>query len=328
MAVSRTEVLNTVFASTHSEYDKNVYDTLFASLDFFNEFMGEGREGVMGETNGKDFRFAIGYQTSGTAKWLSSNMDTLDVQNIDPAAQGVAQWAAIADMIVVPDDEIRDNMGSKQIFDIVEVKTTSYVMEMQRRIEVAMMAATSTTEAGQCNSIFGEVSTTPTTGTIHGFDRAIFTTVQHQCDGSGGAAETNLLPLLRRMTIRQSRGQKKGRPTHILSSGNMFEAWWALTDVRHRITEEKNRVPLAMDFLDLKWIWADSFPTDTDILILNLSQGPECGVKVVVTQKTMEGGGKWIPTERQFASGKKLKCRFQIIFPVMQRNGRLANIVI
>lgn len=327
-APTKTEVLNTVYASTDSEYDKAVYDTLFQGLDFFNEFMGEDREEVY-TGNGRDIRFNVGYQTSGTAKWLTSSMSTLDVANIDPVMQGVAQWAAIGDMIVIPDDEIHDNMGAAQIFDLVETKTHYYIMELQRRIEVALMAATSTTEDGQCNSLIGEIDDTPATGTLSGIDRSSHSTYRQQADTSGGPVATNLLPLLRRMSIRCSRGQKKGRPNLIMSSGNMFEAWWALTDNRHRIVSEKEAaVPVAMTFLDMKWIWADSYPNDTSCLILNTRRGPDCGVKVLVTQKTMEGGGKWIPAQQQFSSGKKLKCRFQVIFPCMPRNGVLTGLSI
>jgi len=328
-APTKTETLNTVFSSTHSDYDQNVYDTLFRGLDFFNEFMGDGRETTY-TGNGKDIRFNIGYQTSSTAKWLTSSMATLDVQNIDPVMQGVANWAAIGDMIVVPDDEIHDNMGASQIFDLVATKTNYYVMELQRRIEAALFSASSTTEDGQCNSLVAEIDDTPSTGTVHGIDRSLFSTYRQIADTSGGAVSTNLLPLLRRLSISTSRGNKSGRPNLILSSANMFEAWWALTDNRHRITTEaETKVPLAMSFLDMKWIPVFvRYPNDTSILVLNTRPGDDCGVKVVVTQKNMEGGGPWIPAQQQFSSAKKLKTRFQVIFPCLPRNGVLTGLSI
>lgn len=260
-APTRTETLNTFFASTLPKFDRRIYDGVFrghAVLKMVLDKWGLKSKG------GSDIRFPFQYQNDLVVKRMASNSETVDIQDTDPILQAGDDWAYYTVGLQIPDTQIDDNMGEAELFNLQKAKTDMAKNALQEYVEDDVLATSQATNG--INSLYASVCpNTATSGTFERVNRATYTAFQPISINAASAAATSvLLNHLRNGFYQASRSQGVDEPDFCVMSMTLYDLWGRFVDSRQFIIgDESDRVPKPMRFWGMEIKWSPNYPDNT-----------------------------------------------------------------
>ena len=262
-APTRTETLNTFFASTLPKFDRRVYDGVFRGHNVLK--MVIDKWGLKSK-GGSDVRFNFQYQNDMTVTRMSSNTQTVDLQDTDPILQAGDDWAYYTIGLQIADTQMDDNAGEAEIFNLVKAKTDMARNALQEYVEDDILASTQATNG--INSLHASISTAPTTGTFERVDRAVYTAFQNiSINASSASATSVLLNHLRNGFYQASRAQGVDEPDFAVMSLTMYDLWGRFVDSRQFIIgDESDRVPKPMRFWGMEIKWNPNYANNTSVI--------------------------------------------------------------
>lgn len=315
-APTRTETLNSVTASSLPYFDKKVYDGVFRGHNVFKLVIEKKGMKVVGGTT---IRFPFQYQNDLNTKVMSSDMDLVDLETTDSVLQAVESWSYYTQGLAIPNTQIDDNMGKAQIFDLMNQKVKIAGDALRETMEDHLLATSQT--AGRINSLITLAPTDPTTGTLHGVNRATYTAFRSITNTTGGAITTVMLNFVRNMYYQCSRAQNVDQPDVALMSLNTFDLWSRFVDPRHFITTSgETNVPKPMRLFGMDFIWNTNYPNNTSILVLNTNF-----MKVYISSDS-RNNGKWQEPTDQIAQTRKIHLRCNVVVTEPARLGNISSL--
>jgi len=250
---------------------KKPNDNIFNSRAFFFSLAGggdpglkkgvgfEGRDGLGG---GRVFEFTLEYAVNTTFRSYGE-MEQLDTTRIDVFDAARYDWKTSAGTVVWSDlEELRAQAASGKI-DLIEAKLNngknSHINDMNNQL-----LGDGTGNGGlNMNGLQNIISSTPTTGTVGGINRATFTFWRNK--QTSGAQTTsafdNLRAAMRSIYNQCSLGGLIAQPSAALTNRTVFEGYESLliANERFSVADKDNNGQGAFDNASLKFKGATLF---------------------------------------------------------------------
>lgn len=315
-APTRTETLNTLFASTLPHFDKRVYDGVFRGhnvLKLVIDKWGTKTEG------GEDVRWPFQYQNDMSVKRMTSPSDTVDLVNPDPILQAGDDWAYYTVGLKIPDTEITDNMGEAKIFDLMKSKTDLAKNALDEYVEDDLLAATTATNG--LNSLHATVGTSAQT--IHRVNQSTYTAFDSiRINAASGNTTDVFLNHMRNGFYQCSRSQGVDEPDIALMSLTTYDLWGRYVDSRQFIIgDDSNRVAKPMRFWGLEFKWNNNYINNTSALLLNSKY-----IKCYISSDSRDNG-KWQRPNNALVSTRILHIRCQVVLTEPARHCHIHTLV-
>lgn len=248
--ISVTEVWNTRITSTMATFlKKKPVDQVFSGNLILGMLLGEQsrankksfplRANRVLRRGGRKCRIPIRYQAS-TNTTSFSHADELPLNVDDIHTMVEAKWAYYTDAVVVTWQEDIENQGEAKVFSIVEERTVNALDSIKDQVDSHLLSTGDGVSVGNSGkNIIGLqhlLSTTPTSGTVWGLDRNIYTFWRNQLITAGGTFASTGLAKLANTWVTVSGTNGEDPPTLFLTTPAQFEAYHALVAAVQQIT--------------------------------------------------------------------------------------------
>lgn len=177
-----SDSVDTIFTSTWAKRKTDVTKQAFEKTPFIYWLREKGR--VVNDEWGTRIEIPIEYGSNDTVRWLSkgatvpitdSELLTMCYDTYKTVAVSVVRW--------LKDDQ--ENRGKQQIVNLVDVKLGAAERALWEEFERVMFA--DGTGSNEPNGLQNLISSTPTSGTVHGLDRSTYTYFRNQQKAASGA---------------------------------------------------------------------------------------------------------------------------------------------
>lgn len=243
--------LSEIVTTTLRNRTGKLADNVTRNNALFNRLRDRGK--VKPFSGGRTIVQEISYAQNGTYKRYSG----YEVLNISPsdvitAAEFPIRQAAVA--VSISGLEMLQNSGKEAIIDLLESRIEN--AEQTFTNGLAADAYSDGTATGQMTGLQALVSSTPTSGTIGGIDRATWTfwqNIKYSAVTDGGAAATsaNIQSYMNRLAIQLVRGNDG--PDLAVADNNYFRLYLESMQAIQRVTDEKSA---GIGFTGLKYYGA------------------------------------------------------------------------
>lgn len=188
---------------------------------------------------GDDILGAIEYKLNTTVAWISDT-ETLDVTRVDVFDQYTYTWRQLGETVTMSSFEEAINRGSSKKFDLLGGKLENARTSMRAKINEALFTAQSGKAMLGLPDI---VSSTPTTGTVGGINRANYSFWRNQ--QTSGAKTTsdfdNLRSSMRTIRSACSKGQGVKEPDYFVSTSTVVNGFESLLIANEQVTSKSDK---------------------------------------------------------------------------------------
>ena len=227
----------TIAASWNALVNDKPEDNIFENYWLLNRL--KNGDGFMSVDGGDVITASLEYATNGTVAWYSDTQ-TISTTRADVFDRGEFSWKECAGTAVMSELEAAINQGSAKKFDLLDGKLKNLRSSFDDIVNAAMFSdgtGSSSLEIGGLQSI---ISTTPTTGTVGGINRATFSFWRSQ--QTSGAKTTSAFDNLR-ATMRSiynlcSNGVAGNHPKFAVTTRTVFEGFEGLLLAKERFTSK------------------------------------------------------------------------------------------
>lgn len=243
--------LSEIVTTTLRNRSGKLADNVTRNNALFNRLRERGK--VKPFSGGRTIVQEISYAQNGTFKRYSG----YEVLNISPsdvitAAEYPIRQAAVA--VSISGLEMLQNSGKEAVIDLLESRIEN--AEQTFANGLAYDAYSDGTATGQMTGLQALVSTTPTSGTIGGIDRATWTfwqNIKYSAVTDGGAAATsaNIQSYMNRVALQLVRGNDG--PDLIVADNNYYRLFLESMQAIQRVTDERSA---GLGFTGLKYYGA------------------------------------------------------------------------
>lgn len=220
-AQSWTQTIDTLFTSTWEYRRKGATEQAFLKTPFIYWLREKGRiENVQGHTR---IEIPLNYGTNETVRWISKG-STVPIQDDELITMAYEEWKYVAVSLVRWFTEDQKNRSKAAAIGMVDTKLTTAERSLYEELERVMFA--DGTGSDEPNGLQNLISATPTTGIVHGIDRASHSWWRNQQKTSTGAASVYLVSDMRTClndVIKYSRSEFKD--IAILTDQTTFELY-------------------------------------------------------------------------------------------------------
>lgn len=183
---TRTETLDSLYASTWDYVRDEVIDAVFTKQPFWGWLYDKGN--VERVNHGKKIRTQLEVEVNTTVTELSTYGE-VDLTGVDPFTVALYDWGTVAGNIRRNRDDDTENTGKAQIFNLLNKKKKNLSKSMAKSLEVYTFRAEDSTPAGGINSLRDLVDDNPTSSkTVGGYDQSNNAWWQNQTRAAQGAA--------------------------------------------------------------------------------------------------------------------------------------------
>lgn len=187
---------------------------------------------------GDDILGPIEYKLNSTPAWIADT-DALDTTRIDIFDEWTLPWRQIGGTVVMSSFEEAINRGESKKFDLLAGKLENLRMSLRSVKNAAFFTA----QAGRAPVGLPDiVSSTPTTGTFAGINRAVHTFWRNQ--QTSGAKTTsaydNLRGAMRTIHAACSKGQGKGEPDFYIGTSTDVNGYESLLIANERVVSKED----------------------------------------------------------------------------------------
>lgn len=213
--------------------------------NFFEDYwlmdrLKEG-DGFLSVDGGDVITASLEYAANGTVAWYS-DMETIATSRQDVFDRAEFSWKEIAGTVAHSELESAINQGSAKKFDLLQGKLKNLRSSFDNLINAALYADGTGSSSKEIGGLQLIVSSTPTTGTVGGINRANFSFWRSQ--QSSGAKTTSAFDNLR-ATMRSiynlcSNGVGGKHPQFGVTTRTVFEGYGGLLLANERFTDKSS----------------------------------------------------------------------------------------
>ena len=198
-------------------------------------------DGFVGKSGGDFIAVPIEYALNGTVGSYS-DLDTISTTRYDVFDRYEAQWKEYAGTYAVSDLESDRNAGEGQVFDIRDAKLENLRNSIKSKFNEHFYAAGTANSGKDFTGLATLVSSTPSSGTVQGVDRASFSFARNQ-QASGAqttSAFDNLRAVMRSQYNLASNGVSADHPSFGVTTRTVFEGYEGLLLANERFDSKDN----------------------------------------------------------------------------------------
>ena len=243
--------LSEIVTTTLRNRSGKLADNVTRNNALFNRLRERGK--VKPFSGGRTIVQEISYAQNGTFKRYSG----YEVLNISPsdvitAAEFPIRQAAVA--VSISGLEMLQNSGKEAVIDLLESRIENAEQTFMNGL--AYDAYSDGTATGQMTGLQALISTSPTSGTIGGIDRATWTFWQNikfsaVTDGGAAATSANIQSYMNRVALQLVRGNDG--PDLIVADNNYYRLFLESMQAIQRVTDERSA---GLGFTGLKYYGA------------------------------------------------------------------------
>lgn len=192
MPPSWTQTIDNLFTSTWAYRRKSAQEQAYLKTPFIYWLREKGRvENISGY---RRIEIPLEYGSNETLRWITKGA-TVPIQDSELITIAYEDWKYVAVSIIRWFTEDQQNRGKAQAIKLVETKLNAAERALWEEFERVTFA--DGTGADEPNGLQNLISTAPTSGTVHGLDRATYTWWQNQTKIASGAAAVYLISDMR-----------------------------------------------------------------------------------------------------------------------------------
>lgn len=191
---SWTQTIDTLYSSTWSDRKGPATEQAFLNTPFIFWLNQAGR--VKPISGGTRLEIPLEYGSNETIRWIDKG-DTVPITDQELITMAYEDWKYVSVSIVRWFADEQKNRGKNQIINIMSSKLNAAERAMNEELERVMFADGS--GAKEPNGLQNIITNTPTTGTLHGINRASYTWFRNQQKTATGAYTIYLLSDMRTM---------------------------------------------------------------------------------------------------------------------------------
>ncbi len=189
---SWTQTVDNLFSSTWAERKKEAIEQAFLKTPVIFWLREAGR--IDRVSGFRRIEIPLNYGTNETVRWISRGK-SVPMQDSEIITMCYEDWRYVAVNVMRWFEEDQKNRAKAQAIRLVETKLDTAERSLWEELERAVFADGTGTD--EPNGLRNLISIAPTTGTVHGLDRAVYTWWQNQAKASSGAAEVYLVSDMR-----------------------------------------------------------------------------------------------------------------------------------
>ncbi|MCL6441692.1 MAG: phage major capsid protein [Thermoleophilum sp.] len=187
-----SQTIDTLFTSTWAYRRREATEQAFLKTPFIYWLRQRGRsENLSGY---RRIEIPLEYGSNETLRWIGKG-STVPIQDSELLTMAYDDWKYAAVSIVRWFTEDQQNRGQAAAIRLVETKLNAAERALTEELERVVFA--DGTGDKEPNGLQNLVSTTPTSGIVHGLDRAIYPWWQNQAKAASGAAAVYLVSDMR-----------------------------------------------------------------------------------------------------------------------------------
>lgn len=189
-----SQTVDSLFTSTWSHRKEEAVEQAFKKTPLAHWLKEKGRvESVSGSTR---IEIPLDYGTNDTVRWIGKG-STVPISDTEHLTMAYEDWKYISVSIVRYGTDDQKNRGKAQIIRLVDTKLNGAERALWDEFERVFFA--DGTGPNEPNGLANLVSTSPTTGTVHGLNRATYSWWRNQQKTATGAASVYLTSDMRTM---------------------------------------------------------------------------------------------------------------------------------
>ena len=229
----------TVTASWNALVNAKPEDNIFPEFWTLNRMK---KSSAFKSVDGGDLATAsIMYAANGTAQWYS-DMEALSTTRQDVFDRVEVSWKECAVTVAQSELENAINQGSAKKFDLLDEKLTNAKMSLDDLVSAAIHSDGTGSGSKEFGGLQHIIATAPTSGTVHGINRANFSFFRNQ---QASAAKTtsafdNLRATWRSIYNLCSNGYSGKHPKYITTTRTVFEGFEGLLLANERFTSKES----------------------------------------------------------------------------------------
>lgn len=189
---SWTETIDSLYTTTWSNRKKEATEQAYLKTPFIYWLREKGHiENISGY---RRIEIPLEYGSNETVKWLSKG-GTVPIQDSELMTICYEDWKYVAASIVRWFTEDQQNRGQASMIRLAEAKLNAAERSLYEDLERVMFA--DGLGDAEPNGIQKLISSSPTTGTVHGLNRATYDWFRNQQKTASGAASVTLVSDMR-----------------------------------------------------------------------------------------------------------------------------------
>ena len=196
-------------------------------------------EGFLGLSGGDFISGPIEYALNSTVSSYSDT-DTISTTRVDVFDRYEYQWKEVAGSVVISELEEDRNAGEGRVFPLLQSKLENLRQSLRADLNEQMHADGTGNGGKDMDGLASLVSSTPTTGTVGGINRANFSFWRNQqtAGTQSAAAFDNLRASMRSIYNQCSNGVASDHPMFALTTRTVFEGYEGLLIANERFTDK------------------------------------------------------------------------------------------
>jgi hypothetical protein len=205
----------------------------------FNQ-MSEGK-GFIGKSGGDFISGPIEYALNTTVQSYSDT-DEFATTRVDVFDRYEYQWKEYVGTVLMSELEKDRNSGEGQVFDLLPAKMESLRKSLRRKLNEDAYGDGTGNSGKAITGLAALVSSTPTTGTVGGINRANFSFWRNQqtSGAQSSSAFDNLRATMRSIYNLCSNGVSEDHPSFGVTDRTVFEGYESLLVANERFTDKKD----------------------------------------------------------------------------------------
>ncbi len=166
-----------------------------------------------------------------------SGYETLDISPSDVMSAAEYPWKQAAVVVTASGLEVDvQNSGKEAVINLLEKRISIAMKTMANNISTGIYSDGTGTSSKQITGLQAQVAKVPTSGTVGGIDRSVWTFWQNQTLQDGTMSTSTLLPKMNQLWLMCSRGND--RPDLITADDGAFAVFWGCLQAIQRITSD------------------------------------------------------------------------------------------
>jgi hypothetical protein len=189
---SWSQTIDTLFTTTWSKRKTKATEQAFLKTPLIFWFRKKDRiENISGHTR---IEIPLEYGSNDTVRWVEKG-DTVPITNTELLTMAYENWKYVSVSIPRYFQDDQQNRSDARIINLVDTKLGAAERALNEEFERVLHS--DGTGAKEPNGLQNLISSTPTTGTIHGIDRASYSWFRNQQKTSTGSSSLYLISDMR-----------------------------------------------------------------------------------------------------------------------------------
>lgn len=225
-----TEIVTTTLLHRNKELADNVSN----SNALLSRLRTKGK--IRSVPGGRAIVEELEYAENATFKYYSG-YETLDISPSDVMSAAEYPWKQAAVVVTASGLEVDvQNSGKEAVINLLEKRISNAMKTMANNISTGIYSDGTGTSSKQITGLQAQVAKVPTSGTVGGIDRSVWSFWQNQTLQDGTMSTSTILAKMNQLWLLCSRGNDK--PDLITAEDGAFSAFWGALQAIQRITSD------------------------------------------------------------------------------------------